>query len=245
MTYDLKKVQQALNDRGFEGANGLPLTIDGIAGPNTSHAIRSFKRSVGLADRDYVGPLTYAKLTGDDADVRAKVPNSRANPPWFNELLGMMGTHETRDHAALSLWLASDGATVGDPSSIPWCGDAVETAIRLALPGIPVPENPYLASNWTKWGVPCKPALGCLLVFWRGSPDSWQGHIGFYAGESDSSYYVLGGNQKNSVSIAPISKTRLRKGGSRWPDHTMHPDVPPPSDRVVRMSGGTISTNEA
>jgi len=69
------------------------------------------------------------------------------------------------------------------------------------------------ARSWLQWGTPIEfPAHGAITVLWRGSPDSAQGHVGFYAGESDNGrdIYLLGGNQKNnSVCIAPYPKTQV------------------------------------
>jgi uncharacterized protein (TIGR02594 family) len=238
MDYDRLTIQKALRAKGFTGRNGKPLSLDGIWGPNSKHALIQFKKSVGLRARDYVGPITWGMLTGDRKDVKTALPDQKQNPTWYNELLALMGKHERDKEVAA--WLKSDGSTVGDPSKIPWCGDAVETAIKLALPDEAVPDNPYLAANWAKWGKPVQPQRGAVLSFWRGSPTSWKGHVGFYAGESDKHYYVLGGNQSNSVTIAPIDKNRLRRNGSRWP---LHGGRAP--GHTFRMSGGTVSHNEA
>lgn len=233
-------IQNALRERGFLGTNKKPLVLDGVQGINTSSAIINFKRSVGLPATDFVGPVTYAKLTGDGTAVTDKIPSK--NVPWFDEALKMIGTHERLDHSELSAWLRSDGSTVGDPALVPYCGDGVETALKLAIPDIIVPGNPYLAANWATWGDFVVPQRGAIMSFWRGSPDSWQGHVGFYAGESDENYYILGFNQNDSVNITPIAKNRLRKNGSRWPAEKYGFK---PRGQVVRMSGGTVSTNEA
>ena len=37
----IKAHQRALNEGGFVGANGRPLTVDGVLGPNTQHALNS------------------------------------------------------------------------------------------------------------------------------------------------------------------------------------------------------------
>lgn len=236
----VKTVQVVLNSKGFRGENGKPLVEDGIWGKQTSFAVRAFKRSKGLLDRDYIGPITWAMLTGDEKPLKDAVANAQQAPKWYNELLKMIGKNETRDNAHLRAWLRSDGATIGDPAKIPWCGDAVETSIKLALPDEKVPDNPYAAINWMTWGKEVEPQLGAILIFWRGSPRSWQGHIGFYAGESATNYYVLGGNQSNSVTIAPLAKGRLRPGGTRWPLTGQKP-----TGRKVAMTGGTVSVNEA
>jgi len=54
-----------------------------------------------------------------------------------------------------------------------------------------------------------KPITGDIVVLWRESPKSWKGHVGFYVREDNSHIYVLGGNQSNSVNIAPYKKERL------------------------------------
>jgi hypothetical protein len=73
-----------------------------------------------------------------------------------------------------------------------------------------------------------------VAVFGRDSG----GHVGFLVGESAAHLYVLGGNQSNAVSIAPLAKRRLL--GLRWPQR--HPAG---TIKLVRMSGGAISRNEA
>lgn len=48
------------------------------------------------------------------------------------------------------------------------------------------------------------PVPGDVVVFWRESPESWKGHVGFFMGYSKdaSRVYCLGGNQGNQVSIS-------------------------------------------
>lgn len=50
---------------------------------------------------------------------------------------------------------------------------------------------------------------GDIVVFWRGRKGGWQGHVGFYAGNSGKRILVLGGNQSNAVNIRPYSTDRL------------------------------------
>jgi hypothetical protein len=51
------------------------------------------------------------------------------------------------------------------------------------------------------------PEPGDIVVFWRGSPDSWTGHVGIFFGFSISGerVYCLGGNQGNQVSVSAYS----------------------------------------
>lgn len=233
----VSEIQAALNEQGYRAG-----PVDGVRGRMTITAIRAFQRKNGLFPDAIVGPKTRAKLFKGDASASGVKPTSDDLLPWMSEAKRVKGLHESRNHSRISRWLRSDGATVGDPAKIPWCGDFCQTAIALSMPDEPIPENPYLAANWMKFGTECKPQFGCVLVFWRGSPSSWKGHVGFYVGESGSHFHVLGGNQSNAVTITKIAKNRLRKGGSRWPL------TAPDGDGKTRYADGKgliITTNEA
>jgi len=230
----MRQIQQALIDAGY---NLGPSGADGVRGRMTIAAIKAFQRKNRLFPDAIVGPKTQAKLFSHTVEMPRGV-----QLPWMGEAHRIKGLHEKRDHRRLWDWLRSDGATVGDPAKIPWCGDFVQTAIALSMPDEPIPINPYLAANWSKFGTDCKPQLGAVLVFWRGSPSSWKGHVGFYVGEDRTHFHVLGGNQSNAVTITKIAKNRLRERGSRWPL------TGPDGDGKTRYSDGKgliTTTNEA
>jgi|688.fasta_scaffold223874_3 uncharacterized protein (TIGR02594 family) len=159
--------------------------------------------------------------------------------PWMIEAKKVMGLHEDRDRAVLAKWLKSDGKTLGDPSKLPWCGDFVDTAIELALPDEPRPgklgENPYWALNWLLFGKACNPAYGAVVAFER--PGG--GHVGFLVGQDEKRFYVLGGNQGDTVSVTPIDRGRAR--GYRWP--TTYKGRP--GDLPQMKSATASSKNEA
>lgn len=68
------------------------------------------------------------------------------------------------------------------------------------------------ARSWLKIGeVVHDPIPGDVVVFWRESPDSWKGHVGFYINETKDGIWVLGGNQGNRVTIHAYPKKRLLK----------------------------------
>lgn len=46
-----------------------------------------------------------------------------------------------------------------------------------------------------------EPQIGDVVIFWRVSPNSWQGHVGIWIREKDQFTYCLGGNQSNKVGI--------------------------------------------
>ena len=132
-------------------------------------------------------------------------------------------------------WLKRDGRSLGDPSKNPWCGDFVETCIRMGLPGEPLlgalGVNPYWARNWMLFGQETKPVSGAVLVFERGSG----GHVGFAVGQEDTHFFVLGGNQSDAVTVARIAKSRLL--GARWPT-----TYPPRLQRLPTMKPGEFLT---
>ena len=121
-----------------------------------------------------------------------------------------------------------------------WCG--LFMAYNTLQAGFEIPINPLGARNWLAFGVPAKsPMLGDVLVFWRERRTGFKGHVGIYVGEDKTRYYVLGGNQKDMVSIAPVAKERLL-GARRckW-------KIAQPANvrRVHLASSGALSTNEA
>lgn len=176
--------------------------------------------------------------------ANAKPPAGKegADMPWVNAMRGALGLHESKDKVALEKWLKSDGDMQMHPDDTPWCGEGVATALKLSIPGIQVPSGHWASSNWLKWGTAVKPQLGCVLIFWRGSPKSWQGHIAFYVGEDALNYFILGANQNDAITITKIAKNRLRKDGARWPLLG-----PLPTNKILLMdgSGMALSTNEA
>ncbi len=224
MTPTIRWVQTRLRDLGFE-----PGPIDGLRGPRTDAAITAFKRSIGFRARPYLGPLTLEALK------ETKVADG---PAWMAAAAQVRGLHEARDTSRLRSWFDRSVSWI-DPREIPWCGAFVATCHRKADPGIALPENPLGARNWGKFGKACPPVFGATLVFWRGSKSGWKGHVGFYHGEDDTHFHVLGGNQSNAVTVSRIAKGRLL--GARWPAGE------PVTTRPIFLapSGAPITTNEA
>jgi len=52
-------------------------------------------------------------------------------------------------------------------------------------------------------------------VYWRGSPDSGLGHVGFYMGETATQILTLGGNESDAVREQFEPKSKLRGTGGR------------------------------
>ena len=178
---------------GLDKLGHRPGTIDGQWGVQTARALKQLLTANGR-------PAALA-------------PPGRL--PWITEAKTALGRNEARDRSWLMDWLKRDGRSLGDPAKNPWCGDFVETCIRMALPDEPLlgalGTNPYWARNWLLFGQVVQPITGAVLIFERGSG----GHVGFAVGQDDTTFFVLGGNQSDAVTVARIAKSRLL--GARWP----------------------------
>lgn len=204
-----KKIQKRLLKLGFN-----PGPIDGIRGRMTTNAVRAFQASRGLLVDGIVGPVTYGALFASAEVTEAPLIDGM---PWFDEANRLIGTREVvgaGDNATILDWAEELDIDYGD-DDIPWCGLFVAHCIGSTLQSEPLPNNPLGARQWISFGESCDPQLGAVIVFWRGSPDGWQGHVGFYAGEDATHYHTLGGNQSNAVNIRRITKERFL--GARWP----------------------------
>lgn len=66
------------------------------------------------------------------------------------------------------------------------------------------------AKSWLQWGEETKePELGDVVVFHRGDPNSWTGHVGFFMCERYGFVWTLGGNQSNRVMISAYASSRV------------------------------------
>jgi uncharacterized protein (TIGR02594 family) len=155
--------------------------------------------------------LAYARKF---LDLR-EIPGSQHNPVILDWLM------------KLRAWWRDD--------ETPWCG--VYVAHCMATFGIPLPQYWMRARDWLNWGTKLEfPTIGCVVVFSRDKG----GHVGFVVGRSiDGHLMVLGGNQGNRVSIAPIDNSRVL--GYRWPLQKVLAIVTLP----IVTSDGKISSNEA
>ena len=228
------EVQKILARLGYK-----PGPIDGIWGRRTAAAVRSFQIASGLDPDGVVGPLTTAALVAaTDLDV-----SDEPMTVWYEEAARQYGTKEVPGPASnrtIIDW-ADDRGIAYRSDDIPWCGLFVAHCIGSTLDLEPLPSSPLTARRWSSFGIPIEPTMGAVLVFWRGSRSGWKGHVGFYSGEDDGAYRVLGGNQSDMVNFAWIAKDRLI--GARWPS-TVPPPIEPDVFRVARNSHA-LSRNEA
>ncbi len=136
--------------------------------------------------------------------------------PWLNEAAhlydheGEKGIRDSRRIVRLVNWIDELTAL-----NLPWCGLFVGHCIRKAYPTTSLPWLYVRARPWRRFGDPAQPQVGALLVFWLRWRNSPFGHVGFYWGEDDDSYHVLGGNQHRTILVERFPKHRLID--CRWP----------------------------
>lgn len=228
------EIQRKLKEKGFD-----PGPIDGVRGALTVAAIMAFQRSEGLAADGVVGPQTARALVG--AEPPASTGLLSQNIPWMIEAAELLGVHEDTSAGSNPLiigWAKDLSISYADDET-PWCGLFVAHCIGSQLPTEPRPANPLGARSWLTFGNPTDPQFGAVMVFWRGSRNSWLGHVAFYVGEDNRAYHVLGGNQSNQVSVIRMPRERLLQ--ARWPAVVPDPHAGP---RIMDPSGKLSATEQ-
>lgn len=232
----ITELQTLLKQKGFD-----PGTIDGVLGGNTRAAIRAFQAANGLGVDGIAGPQTQAALLGAAPATPQPMAEIPLDMPWLIEALRLIDTKEVAgpgNNPLIMNW--ADDLDVGYASDeVAWCGLFVGHCVGSQLPFEGLPQNILGARQWLKFGDEVTPQFGSVLVFWRSSPESWKGHVGFYWGEDHRDYHVLGGNQSNAVNIKKLKKTRLL--GARWPKSVTPRNIV----RHVDPNGAVNSVTEA
>ena len=96
-----------------------------------------------------------------------------------------------------------------DTDETPWCAAFVGTV--LASLGLPH-TGKLNARSYEGYGAAVRTQdarPGDIVVLWRGSRSSWQGHVGFFVRFDGDQVVLRGGNQGNAVSDAPFNMDRV------------------------------------
>lgn len=122
-----------------------------------------------------------------------------------------------KNHPLIQWWLSLCGFGTDSPDETPWCS-AMANGItwELRLPR----SKSAAARSWLTVGSAVRledAKVGYdVVVLKRGAGDqpgaevlNAPGHVGFYAGHGEGFVQILGGNQGNSVSVAPFDVTKI------------------------------------
>jgi uncharacterized protein (TIGR02594 family) len=94
-----------------------------------------------------------------------------------------------------------------DDSTVAWCAIFLSYLLNKCYKFDPS----TLARSFLKFGKEVSdPKFGDIVIYWRGSKNSWKGHVGFVVRIDDHGIiWTFGGNQDNQVNIRPYSPSRV------------------------------------
>ena len=156
-------------------------------------------------------------LDGRGAPPQLSAVGGGTEPAWLTLARAEIGFHEQPDNRGITKYvnLAGYGA-----EGQAWCSIFAGAMLRKA--GEDITGANAMAQSWTT--APCVskinlPRPGAIAVFWRGTRDSGQGHVGFYVGEDATHVQTLGGNEDDQVEIKALAKSASTFGllGYWWP----------------------------
>lgn len=135
------------------------------------------------------------------------------DPPHLKIAFARLGLKEVAgpgDNPDVVAMFARVGRTDVRHDETSWCAAFVGSCLVEAgvpLAKLPAKDDRLTARSYLDFGRKVtEPARGDIVVFWRGSPSSWMGHVAFFLRfvTIDGRRYVevIGGNQANAVTIA-------------------------------------------
>lgn len=149
-------------------------------------------------------------------------------PIWYDWALREIGQHELPENRGpvVRRYIANGKCgSEGDP----WCAIFVNAALEAnGIKGTRSPSSQSFrhSPDFVKLA---GPALGAIVVYWRISPNSGLGHVGFYASETAGYIETLGGNESDAVRKELMAKHGGHFGlvGFYWPLAIPAPHVQP------------------
>jgi uncharacterized protein (TIGR02594 family) len=176
------------------------------------------------------GPSTGAFIVsgGESMDDKEVIPK------WLTLAKSYLGTKEvpgagsSKSNPKIDSFFR-DAGFPGFYDDTSWCAAFVGAVMKRS--GYPVLSS-LAARSGRFYGTKLnQPKIGCIVVFWRESPTSWKGHIGFVTGinHATKTLKVLGGNQSDAVTeqTFPMSKVIAY----RWPVE--------PTIKALKVAGST------
>ena len=155
-----------------------------------------------------------------------------------------LGTWEWKDghNPKVVQYFADVGHGWVKEDEVAWCAAFVGAMLKRA--GMPH-TGKLDARSYLKWGEPVQldaAEPGDIVVFSRGDPNGWQGHVAFFVRRVGDHILVLGGNQANQVNERqyPISRllgVRTMPQEAPRPDWTDPPANPAPDPQEAPVRG--------
>lgn len=151
------------------------------------------------------------------------------NPSWYDWAIKELGQHEEPENRGpiirRYIKLSHCGAE-GDP----WCAIFANAALEAnKINGTKSPSSQSFRHRPDLFTKLDGPALGALAIYWRISPNSGFGHVGFYDSETVGYVNTLGGNEQDAVRKELLAKNGGHSGliGYWWPRWEPLPKIGP------------------
>ena len=162
-------------------------------------------------------------------------------PKWYREGMSLRGLKEIagEDHEPqiLKMWDRIGLEQINDDETA-WCAAAQCYCLEEA--GYRSPRAPN-ARSFLQWGKKLKkPKRGAIVVYWRNSRTSWQGHVGMVVKWDNIYIWTLGGNQNNGYNISKYERRKVL--GYRWPSTTLGSRTAKATLGAGIMQAGVVST---
>jgi len=149
---------------------------------------------------------------GTGSAFGSSLSGTMSEPAWLVRARTFIGFHETGNNRGIEEFISeAKTGSLGDP----WC--AIFANAMLESVGVRGTRSPAARSfednaNFSS----TQPIVGCIVTFWRVSPDNGQGHVGFFLGQDANNVQLLSGNDDDQVEIAPHPRSRVT--GYWWPN---------------------------
>jgi uncharacterized protein (TIGR02594 family) len=121
--------------------------------------------------------------------------------------LGVAEIAGKKDNPLIMQWYVDVGHSDVEHDETPNCAAFVGSKLKRS--GMAYLET-LLARDYLKCGTPVdEPQPGDIVVFWRNSPSSWEGHVAFVDSVTAKTVRALGANQGNKVSLANFPRSQV------------------------------------
>lgn len=132
-------------------------------------------------------------------------------PSWMVAARSFIGIKEIRGRQhtpeIIEMFRIAGHPSIQDDETA-WCAAAANAALKISgWKG----TDKLNARSFLDLGVEVDdPRIGDIVVLWRESPNSWKGHVGFFAGyDQKGNIIVLGGNQGDEFNFTSYPRERL------------------------------------
>jgi len=184
---EVRKAVKAFQSQNVD-PRGRPLSVDGIVGPLTLWALEGGTvetpiNSLGNipSGGSRIGRAAL-RIAIQEMEAGAKEISGNNRGPWVKKYLNGLAPEGNSWCAGFVSWCHEEA-----PGAMPFEYSVGARDIR----------NQFRRSGWSYDASEAQPQPGDIVVWWRGTIDSWKGHIGLVHHYKDGILYTIEGNRGN------------------------------------------------